>query len=136
MSLNDSRVAIFNYINSSWADTAKVFEGSSAGDQLIKSDDSWIYSYIVWGGEEQQTMGSSEAGFDTTGVLAINLYVRKDKGMAVFDQHTDNLIALCRRKEINNITFQNPRINNQENDLWLVRSLSFSFIVRTVETIL
>lgn len=137
MSLNDSRIAIFQYINTSWTETKKVFEGSRAGDQLIKADSSWIYSYVIWGNEEQQTMGSPDAGFDTTGVLAIKLFVRKDQGMSVLDTHTDNLIKLFRRKELNNnILFKNPRINNQDNELWNVRVLSFSFIVRTVETIL
>jgi hypothetical protein len=136
MSLNTARTNIFGHIVSNWSACPVLYQGQKITDTYIKKRTPWMYVNLVWDTHQQQSMAAPEAYFATLGIIAVKLYVRENAGAAVMDTLTDNLFSLFRLQQINNVTITEMNIDNDDYSKgWNVRSVSISFILRTMEEI-
>lgn len=136
MSLNDTRISLFNHFEDNWTTTSIVFEGQKTGDTYIKRSAPWLHTYIVWGGQFQKSTAAPTISVAKTGLLIINLYVRDRDGIAVIDEYTDGLFTVFRSKTIGDARINDLFVDKDDFDgVWRIRSHSISFTARTVETI-
>lgn len=133
MSLNDTRVSIFTFLNNNFSAASIDFDGSNLGDSLSRQNNPWVHIYIVWGGENQKSMGTPNAKFERIGVLAAKLYTRISDGIGVRDTISDTLLDLLRAQQLDGITFYPGSIDKDEQfqTIWDVRFIHFPIKVES-----
>ena len=130
MSLNSIRKDIFSYFQTNWTETAIVFQGQDAGDDLLNGANPWIYLYLLFDKKtSQESLGKNNVKFVRNGTTAIKLYVRKEDGDSVLFDMADSLENLFRNKKINNIQFVSPGTTIFKNPPpgWIGASVSCFF---------